>query len=56
MSLKEISDVKVKEGFFVGPQMRQLVKDPACDLLLEGKEKEPWEALKGVIQGFLVNL
>ena len=50
-----LSDAKVKEGIFVGPQIRQLVKDPAFDRVLEGKEKEAWEALKGVIHGFLGN-
>ncbi|KAJ4430079.1 hypothetical protein ANN_22288 [Periplaneta americana] len=51
----KLSDAKVKEGIFVGPQIRELVKDPAFDQVLEGKEKEAWEALKGVIHGFLGN-
>ena len=50
-----LSDAKVKEGIFVGPQIRQLVKDPAFDLVLKGKEKEAWEALKRVMHGFLGN-
>lgn len=37
---------------FVGPQVRQLVKDPAVDLVLEGRDKEAWNGLKGVIHGF----
>ena len=45
----KISDAKVKEGFFVRPQIRQLMKDPAFDEVLKG------EALKGVICGFLGN-
>ena len=51
----KLSDAKVKEGIFVGPQIRELVKDPAFDQVLEGKEKEAWEAFKGVVRGFLGN-
>ena len=35
--------------------LRQLMKDPAFDEVLKGPEKETWEALKGVICGFLGN-
>ena len=49
------SDAKVKEGIFVGPQIRQLMKDPAFDKVLKGQKKETWEALKGAICGFLGN-
>lgn len=48
-----LSDAKVKEGVFVGPEIRELVKDPAFDRVLEGKEKEAWNAFKGVVKGFL---
>ncbi|ESN93095.1 hypothetical protein HELRODRAFT_165255 [Helobdella robusta] len=51
----KLSDAKVKEGIFVGPQIRELVKDPAFDEVLKGQEKEAWESLKGVICGFLGN-
>ena len=51
----KLNDAKVKEGIFVGPQIRELVKDPAFDQVLEGKEKEAWEAFKGVVRGFLGN-
>ena len=43
----KLSDAKVKEGIFVGPQIRELVKDPAFDKVLEGKEKEILESLQG---------
>ncbi|KAJ4451487.1 hypothetical protein ANN_02950 [Periplaneta americana] len=52
---QEHNDTKVKEGIFVGPQIRELVKDPAFVQVFEGKEKEAWEALKGVIHGLLGN-
>ena len=32
----KISDAKVKEGIFVGPQIRQLMKDPSFDEVLKG--------------------
>ena len=51
----KISDAKVKEGIFIGPQMRQLIKNPAFDEVLKEQEKETWEALKEVICGFLGN-
>ena len=37
------------------PKFCQLAENPAFDLILEGREKEAWEALKGVIHGFLGN-
>ncbi|GFW71821.1 uncharacterized protein TNCV_4658691 [Trichonephila clavipes] len=39
-------DVKIKEGQFVGPQTRKIMKDPTFDQILEGKEREAWEPLK----------
>ena len=49
-----LPDSKIKEGI-VGPQIRQLVKDPTFDLVLEGREKEAWGTLKRVIHAFLGN-
>ena len=34
-----ISEAKVKEGVFVGPQIRELLEDSAFDRILKGKEK-----------------
>ncbi|KAJ4447665.1 hypothetical protein ANN_09672 [Periplaneta americana] len=51
----KLSDAKVKEGIFVWPLIRELLKDPAFDQVLAGKGKEVWEAFKGVIHGFLGN-
>ena len=50
-----ISDAKIKEGIFVGPQIRDLIKDVHFDELLQGAEKEAWEALKLVVAHFLGN-
>ena len=51
----KISDAKVKENIFIGPEIRQFMKDPAFDEDLKGQEKETWEALKRVICGYLGN-
>lgn len=50
-----LSDAKVKEGIFIGPQIRLLLNDGKFDNVLEGKETTAWKALKGVIHGFLGN-
>ena len=51
----KLNDAKIRKASFVGPQIRQVVKDPALDLVFEGREKEVWEALKGLRHGFLGN-
>lgn len=50
-----ISEAKIKEGIFVGPQIRQLLRDSDFDIVLEGCEKEAWEAFKMVVTHFLGN-
>jgi len=37
---------KVKAGVFIGPQIRQLLKDKQCESLLSDKEKTAWQSLK----------
>ncbi|GFX03684.1 uncharacterized protein TNCV_2112561 [Trichonephila clavipes] len=51
--LPRLSGAKIKEGIFVGPQIRKIMKDSASYQILEGKEKATWEALKNVVRGFL---
>ena len=43
-----LSDAKIKEGIFVGPQIRELFKDGTYNRVIEGKEKAAWEAFKNV--------
>ena len=50
-----VSDAKINEGIFVGPQIRELVKDEHFDELLDDVELRAWTALKAVIQNFLGN-
>ena len=41
-----ISDAKIKEGAFIGPQIRQLLEDDGFDQALSVMEKTAWEAFK----------
>jgi len=45
----------LKVGIFVGPQIRDLIKDEYFDRLLQGDEKAAWDSFKFVIKGFLGN-
>ena len=49
-----VSDAKIKKGIFVGPQLRELLKDGTFNRIIEGKEKAAWEAFKNV-HNFLGN-
>ena len=40
------NDTKVMEGIFVGPKIRQLIKDPALIVLLRGEKMEAWKFFK----------
>ncbi|GFU20210.1 uncharacterized protein TNCV_3393351 [Trichonephila clavipes] len=50
-----ISDAKLKEGIFVGPDIRKLLKDETFLTKMEMKEKNAWNSLKLVVTGFLGN-
>lgn len=50
-----LSEAKVKEGVFVGPQIKKLMKDLEFDKTLERNEKLAWKSFKAVVNGFLGN-
>ena len=50
-----ISDAKIKEGVFIGPQIRQLLEGDGSDQALSEMEKTAWEAFKLVATIFLGN-
>ena len=50
-----LSTAKLKEGIFVGPQIREVLKDTDFEELLNLKELRAWEAFKSVCSGFLSN-
>jgi hypothetical protein len=45
----------LKEGIFIGPQIRELIKDEYFDRLLQGEEKPAWDSFKSVVTGILGN-
>jgi hypothetical protein len=47
-----LSDAKIKEGNFIGPQIRELFRDHQFDEILHG-EKAAWESFKCVCSDFL---
>ena len=53
--LPGLSAAKLKEDIFVGPQIREVLKDPDFEELLNLKELRAWEAFKSVCSGFLGN-
>ena len=50
-----LSAAKLKEGIFVGPQIREVLKDTDFEEILNLKELRAWEAFKSVCSGFLGN-
>ena len=59
MHLREIfpaiSDAKLKEGVFAGPQIRKLLKDHTFDTKLNEVELPAWNSFKALTAGFLGN-
>jgi len=50
-----LREAKLKEGIFIGPQIRDLIKDEYFDKFLQGEEKEAWDSFKFMVKGFLGN-
>ena len=50
-----LSEAKIKEGVFVGPQIHELFRDDTFDHLLSGNEKKAWKAFQLVATKFLGN-
>jgi len=50
-----LSKAKLKEGIFIGPQIRDPIKDEYFDTLLQGVEKATWDSFKFVVKVFLGN-
>ena len=49
-----LSAAKLKEGIFVGPQIREVLNDTDFEKLLNLKKLRAWEAFKSVCSGLLV--
>ena len=50
-----LSEAKLKEGIFIGSQIREHIKDEYFDKLLQGDEKVAWNSFKFVVKVFLGN-
>jgi len=50
-----LSEAKLKESIFIGPQIRDIIKDEYFDTLLQSDEKAAWDSFKFVVKGFLGN-
>jgi hypothetical protein len=50
-----LSQAKVKEGIFVGPQIRALTKDKMFEESMTAAEREAWTSFKEVIDKLLGN-
>ena len=48
-----LSEAKIKEGVFVGPQIRKLILNKEFDKILHGNELDAWVRLKKVCTDFL---
>lgn len=50
-----ITDDKIKEGSFVGPQITYVITDKWFKYLLVGSEKIVWKVSQDVVENFLGN-
>ena len=50
-----LSDAKIKEGTFIGPQIRELVQDKEFDEDLNETERNAWLPFKRICKDFLGN-
>lgn len=53
LGFPRLSDAKVKEDIFNGPQIRELFREHQFDEILHGDEKAVWESFKRVCSQFL---
>lgn len=51
-----LSDAKIKEGVFVGPQIKKLLDDPKFKTVLTPDETEAWHSFQRVVMHFLGNI
>lgn len=51
----QLSEAKLKEGIFDGPQIRKMLQDPEFITKMSGTEKDAWLSFKNVVKNFLGN-
>ena len=50
-----LSDVKIREGVFTGPDICSLLHDEVFEHIITGDEQRVWHAIREVVTGFLGN-
>ena len=50
-----LSDAKIREGIFTGPDFRSLLRDVDFERIITGDEQRAWHAFREVVIGFLGN-
>lgn len=53
MKMPQLSTEKIKAGIFDGPQIRQLIKDPAFVTSMNEAERKAWTSFIAVVKNFL---
>ena len=53
--LRNVSDAKIKEGIFIGPQIRELMQDKQFDEDLNETERNAWLSFERICKDFLGN-
>ena len=48
-----VSDAKIKEGIFIGPQIKELMQDKQFDDDLNETERNAWLSFERILQGLL---
>jgi len=51
--IPNVSDAKIKEGIFIGPQIRELMQDKQFDEDLNETERNAWLSFKRICKDFL---
>lgn len=52
---QHLSDAKIKEGVFVGPEIRKLMQDANFEKIMNKTEENAWNSFKLVVKHFLGN-
>jgi hypothetical protein len=53
--LSSLSEAKLKDGIFIGPQIRKVLKDEKFENCWSANEKAAWRSFKLVVTEFLRN-
>jgi hypothetical protein len=54
-NFSNVSDAKIKEGIFIGPQIRELMQDKQFDEDLNETQRNAWLSFKSICKDFLGN-